>query len=408
MTLENKRLMVLGAGIFQVSGIRRAVELGCHVISVDYLPDNVGHRVSHQSVNASTTDIAAVLSAARADRIDGIITFSSDVAVAAVSEVAAALDLNGPNLDAAATMTDKGRFRRFQHAHGLPAPSCLTARSLAEIEPALRRIDGPLMIKPTDSSGSRGVKRVDSGSLDELGRAFEAARRLSRSGTVNIEGYLEGTHVSGDGLMVSGRLAFAAITRKYRRGFLVRGHQLPSDRSPDEQRRILAEVERTCRLLDYHDGPLDFDAIVTPDSVWIVEMSPRPGGNGIPELIRRATGFDLEEASIRHALGLPAATPSFAVRHASGSLVFGSATAGVVSSVASEADLVDAMPNLVSIRIACRPGDAVEAFVHGGACLGYAVFDIPDGSTYEACADRIERLLNLAVEPRKTTVRRFP
>lgn len=80
MTLMTKKLMILGAGVSQLDAIRKAVELGFYVITVDYLPDNIGHKFSHQFVNCSTVDKEGILKIARDLSIDGIVTFASDVA----------------------------------------------------------------------------------------------------------------------------------------------------------------------------------------------------------------------------------------------------------------------------------------------------------------------------------------
>ena len=114
-----KKLMMLGAGANQLPLIKRAVELGLHVITVDYLPDNVGHKYSHQFVNCSTVDCAGVLAVAERLEIDGIVTLASDAAVPTIAYVTSSMGLNGASSPIAKILTNKAQFRQFQRQHGL-------------------------------------------------------------------------------------------------------------------------------------------------------------------------------------------------------------------------------------------------------------------------------------------------
>ncbi|MBK8047625.1 MAG: ATP-grasp domain-containing protein [Anaerolineales bacterium] len=362
-----KRLMVLGAGPGQLPIIQRAVAMGCHVITVDYLPDNIGHKLSQASVNCSTVDVAGVLAAARELRVDGIVTFASDVATATVGAVAAALGLPGCPPAVAETMSNKARFRRFQAERpSLKSPGFTAGTEFAVIAPQIEALRWPVMFKPVDTSGSRGVTSVATFDMDACAAAFAYAQQYSRSGLVCAEEYVEGEDVSGDGFLVQGQL-YAVITQKYKQGYVPTGHSLPTHLSRLDQDRIFAEVMATCAALGYTDGPIDFDVRVAPDYVTVLEMSPRLGGNGIPMLVARSTEFDLVKATIHYALGAPVHFPArLEVIHGSGSLVWGSASAGQVVRVATSEDVHRAVSEVFQCVINCRPGDDVNAFTHGG------------------------------------------
>lgn len=409
MATEGKRLMVLGAGPFQLPLIKRAVELGCHVITLDYLPDNVGHRHSHQCVNVSTAETAEVVAAAGKVGIDGVVTFGSDVATGALAAVADALGLPGPPPFAAATMSNKARFRRFQADAGLPAPRFVVAEDPRRLAPRVGRLIPPVVVKPVDASGSRGITRLEEPTGPELEEAFHRARCFSRSAAVCIEELLDGCDVSGDGLLVGGKLVGCRITQKHKRDFKVTGHCLPTTISQEDQQRAIAEVERTCRCLGYASGPLDFDVAVGQERVAIVEMSPRLGGNGIPQLIARATGFDLIGSAIRYALGqTPPARPPLEPLRRCGSLIFGSPREGVLRHVAGAEQVRADHPEVFDFYCGFAPGDTVPQFSHGGACMGYALFDLPREVDYAQKARAIERSLAIdvrgAVEPAKRLV----
>jgi len=393
-----KRVMILGAGHEHLPLIRKAVDLGHFVITVDYLPDNVGHRLSHHYVNISTVDATGVLEAARREAIDGILTIASDIAVPTVAFVAGQLGLAGPTPQVARLMTDKAEFRRFQKAAGFEHPDHVTGTSLGAVRARVHELTPPLLCKPTDMSGSRGVTRVDDPRTDELERAFEHARSFSRSGRVCVERFVDGIDVSGDGFLVDGQLAYLVVTRKVTRGLVPTGHRIPAAISVEDERRLRSEVSRTCAAAGQADGPLDFDARLGAAAATIIEMSPRLGGNSIPVLIGRATGSDPLAASLAFALGDPLPLPARVdIRRPCAVYLFGSERPGRLVAVADEATVRSAVPEVFGVTLKHSVGDAVEAFEHSGNSLGWTVFDCPSAKDYDAIVERIRQSLGLVV-----------
>jgi biotin carboxylase len=392
--------MVLGAGPFQTPAIRKAASLGCQVITVDYLPDNIGHRFGHQSINCSTVDREGVLAVARELHIDGICTFSSDVAVSTVAHVSAALGLPGISPAVAATMTAKHWFRAFLKSAGFACPDFLSASRFAELGADLHRLRPPVVCKPVDASGSRGITKLDDLEPAAVEQAFLRAQRCSRTSTVCVESFVPGTEVGGDALLVDGNMVFAAITCKHMDGFVVRGHSLPAALSSRDQARVSAHLEEVCAALGYRSGPLNFDVIVGPDAVTILEMSGRNGGNGIAGVIERATGFDVETGAIHLALGerphLPARMEEC---RGAGSLVFGSPTGGTLVHLCSAAELRNRVPEVFAVTLVKQPGDRVEPFEHNGNLVGFVLFDCPHADEYERLTEKIHATLALHVDP---------
>ncbi|MCA8944177.1 MAG: ATP-grasp domain-containing protein [Planctomycetes bacterium] len=387
--MAQKRLMILGAGPFQVYGIQRAVELGYHVITVDYLPENFGHRISHEYVNASTTDIEAVVAAAREKDIDGIATFSSDVATPTVAAVSEALDLPGAHTGVVGPMVDKARFRALQRERGLDGPAFVEVASEADLE-RVAAMTPPVMFKPVDTSGSRGVTRVDDLSAASIARAYAEARQYSRSSRVCVEEFVEGVEVGGEAFIRDGQIAFVTPTHKHKREFIVTGHSLPTNIDASQQAEVARQVEISCRELGYTNGPVNFDVMVAGPRAVVIELSPRTGGNGIPQLIEHATGFDVYGATARHAVGDPIeGLGDHPVKRPCGSLVFGDLTGGILESVASKDEVRAALPEIFLFFNGYSVGEHVDAFVHGGAGMGYALFDLPQRSY----ADTVQALL---------------
>lgn len=398
--LMGKRLLILGAGPFQEPAIRKAAALGCHVITVDYLPDNVGHQYGHQYLNLSTVDREGVLQAARDLRIDGICTFSSDVAIPTVAYVCSNMGLPGASSVVAETMATKHRFRAFLRGSGLTCPDFLSGDRIEVIVENLQRIKPPVIFKPVDTSGSRGITRLDHLDVEAVKNAFLKAQGYSRSKTVCVEEFIAGTEVGGDAILVDGRVAFIAITHKHLHGFVVTGHNLPTNITDRDQLRVVEHIEEICTTLGYRSGPLNFDAIVSSDSVTMLEMSARNGGNGIPAVIERATGVDVENAAIHLALGVDPGLPDRAgIKHGAGSFVFGSPTGGTLRRICAAADLQRLVPEVFHICFTRQPGNRIEPFEHNGNLIGFALFDCLDAADYERITEKISGSLELEISP---------
>lgn len=395
----SKTLMILGAGPFQTPGIRKAVGLGYCVISVDDRPESVGHKFSHQYLNCSTVERETLALEAEKLGIDGICTFSSDVAVPSIGYVCDRLGLPGVSLAVAQSMSTKHRFREAQKRAGLPHPAFLIARSPDCLESLERELNFPVVFKPVDSSGSRGVRFLDHASPDDVASAFAFAQSFSSSGTVCVEEFVGDREVGGDGILLDGKLAFLAITEKHLDGFVVTGHSLPSTLAREDQDRIRKALEDCCRAVGYARGPLNFDVKVGPERVVVLEMSARNGGNGIPAVIKRATGVDVEEATIRLALGEAWRPPEGKGRpRGAASLVFGSRSGGTLVNAGSFAQVQQKVPELVELNLAVPLGNPVKPFEHNGNLIGYAVFDCEPPASYADVAARIKDALDLRVE----------
>lgn len=393
-----KKLMILGAGPNQLPGIKKAVNLGFNVITVDNIPDNVGHKYSHQYVNCSTVDKEGVLKAAEKHEIDGIVTFASDVAIPTLGYVAEQLGLAGPGQSISETMTNKIKFRIFQRENRLKHPEFAIVERRDDLERQILNLTPPLMFKPVDTSGSRGISIVNNSDKRLFFEAFEHAKSYSRSETVCVEEFVNGTDVSGDGFVSNGQLDFAIVTKKYKKDFVVTGHRIPSTVSDDDQSRIIAEVAHTCHAADYRDGPLDFDVRIADDHVTVLEMSPRLGGNGIPMLIAHGTGFDLFTAAIQFSLGLRIQLPGKAkVKKSCGSLIFGTDSKGILNNIATGPEIMAIVPEIFEYQLNLNIGDRVCSFTHGGNSLGYALFDCPPQLTYSSIVAKIKNSLQIRV-----------
>ena len=295
-------------------------------------------------------------------------------------------------------MVDKARFRALQRERGLDGPGFVEVEDESGLE-QVARLRPPLMFKPVDTSGSRGVTRVDELDSATLQAAYHAARAHSRSTRVCVEEFIEGTEVGGEAFVQGGELAFVTPTEKHKREFIVTGHGLPTGIDTDQQREVARQVAVTCAELGYRDGPLNFDVMVEGSRAVVIELSPRTGGNGIPQLIEHATGFDVYGATARYAVGDSIENlGEHPITRPGGSLVFGDLRGGILESVADETTVRKVIPEIFLFFNGYSTGDRVDPFVHGGAGMGYALFDLPDGD-YHAKVAAILDALDIRTRP---------
>ena len=168
-----KKVMLLGGNYFQMTATKAAKELGFHVISVDYLPDNPAHKFADEYHNVSTIDREAILALARELCIDGIISYASDVSAPTAAYVAEKLGLPGNPLSAVEVLTHKDKMRKFMIEHGFLSPRGSSFSCYEDAYDFFNQIKKPVMVKPVDASGSKGVSKIY---LDtEMRQAWEQA-----------------------------------------------------------------------------------------------------------------------------------------------------------------------------------------------------------------------------------------
>ena len=203
-----KKVLMLGGSLYQTYAIKEAVKMGYYVITCDYLPSNPGHQYAHEYHNVSTTDKKAVLELAKRLNVDGIVAYASDPAAPTAAYVCEKLGLPTSPYKSVEILSKKHLFRKYLAEHGFNVPY---AKSYTSYEDAEKDIDSfklPVMVKPVDSSGSKGIsKLVDKKQLKVF---FEDALSYSREKIVIIEEFIEkeGPQISGDAFSVEGELVF--------------------------------------------------------------------------------------------------------------------------------------------------------------------------------------------------------
>lgn len=305
-----KRLLMLGGSMQQIPIIKMAKEMGHYVITCDYTPENPGHLLADEYYNVSTTDLNGVLRLARKLNIDGIIAYASDPAAPTAAYVAEKLGLPGNPYNSVKLCTEKDLFRAFLKENGF---NCPKAKGYTNYEDAMKDIHQfrfPIMVKPVDSSGSKGVVKVYC--AEELKDAVNEALSYSRGKRFIIEEFIvkKGYQVSGDGFSYNGKLVFTSYGNELYSGaggtreYVALGEFWPSLLTEEQKKKIDDELQRLITALGMKTCAYNIEVILDEnDTPFVLELGPRNGGSYIPQLIKYATGVDLVKYTILGALG---------------------------------------------------------------------------------------------------------
>lgn len=307
-----KKLMILGGSRYAVPIIEAAHKLGIYVITCDYLPDNIAHKYSDEYCNISIIDKEATLEAARKLKIDGIVSFACDPGVVTAAYIAEKMNLPFQgSYEATCILQDKGLFREFLTQHGFNVPH---AKRYTDPKAPFADIDffnWPVIVKPVDSAGSKGVTKVDE--PEQLEEAIKVAIEGSLNSAFIIEDFLtfSGYHSSADPFSVNGELKFVTYSDQlfdkeadnpYTPAYII----WPSSMKQEHQDYLSKETQRLISLLGMQTGIYNIETCVGSDGKpYIMEVSPRGGGCKIAEIQHMAFHTDLIENEVRKAVGMP-------------------------------------------------------------------------------------------------------
>lgn len=304
--------MLLGGLRYLLPVIEEAHKLGAYVITADYLPNNIAHKYSDEYCNVSIVDKEAVLTKAKELEIDGILSHAVDPGVTTAAYVAEQMGLPFQcSYKAACILQDKSLFRQFLIENGFNSPN---AKGYHNIEDAFKDIEyynWPVIVKPVDSAGSKGVTKVEDKS--KLKDAIEHALSCSISKQYIIEDFLDkiGAQSSADVFTINGNLVYPTYSDQlfdlnadnpYTPAFEI----WPSTMDLKYQEDLTKQLQRLVTLLDMRTGIYNVESRVCSNGkAYIMEVSPRGGGNRIAELQDMATGQSLIRAEVCKALSLP-------------------------------------------------------------------------------------------------------
>lgn len=391
-----KKILMLGGSSQQVPAIEKAKQLGYYTVLVDYLPDNPGQHVADKWYQESTTDIEAVYRIAVDEKVDGILPYASDPAALPAAIVAERLGLPSNPAEAVRILGVKHEFRKFLRQQGFPCPGTVVFNvtdDIDDVKDQVSQLRRPFVIKPTDSSGSKGVSFLDSS--EGIEEAVANAARYSRNQVLIAEEFIERGFpdvIGGDIFVENGRIVLFGDMGCLRdddgKSLIPTGEKRPNGLNPRQTKALHGELQRIVDKLGIRNGELNIEVLIDSNDVpHFLELGPRAGGNMIPIQLSDAFGIDLIEANVKAAMGEPVGLHPTEPSEAFMTFVLHSHEDGVFDGVEFSETI---KPYLYRSVLYKKPGEAVEKFDGAGKALGILFFKFPDPGVMSAVQDMID------------------
>ena len=307
-----KKILLLGGSAQQIVAIQTAKELGYQTILCDFLPDNPGQYVADKFYLVSTTDKEAILNVAIDEQIDGILAYASDPAAPTAAYVAKKLGLPGNPYESVEILCNKDKFRKFLKEQNFCAPE---ARGYTDSEQSIKDIKEnvfcfPIIIKPVDSSGSKGVSVLES--QEGVNEAVKYAFSFSRGHRIVVEEFIEKKHaylIGGDIFIVDGKIALWGLLNCHRDSkanpLVPVGKSYPLEMDDYNIQQVKETLQTLVDKLKLRSGAMNVELIIDKNNnVWPIDVGPRAGGNMIPDLLGLIFDVDVVEMAIKAAMGV--------------------------------------------------------------------------------------------------------
>ena len=308
--MQQKRLLVLAAGILQVPVIKKAKEMGIYVIAADGDPNAVGLKYADKAIVVNITSEEEVLKVAREEHIDGVIHPCSEVSMNVMGRLNDELGLSGITREQAIRATNKHLMREAFEKGNAPSPKSILTENAEDAWMHLQNdfsTDG--ILKPSRNSGSRGIAKVsrDMDKADFI-NAYNIALNESRDKSVLLEQFIEGPEFSIEIIVWNGKVNVLTVTDKKTTGaphFVELGHNQPSCFSAEEVEILKAAAVAGVKALGVNNCACHAEAKLMDGKAYLMEIGARLGGDFIStELTHLSTGIDMVAAAINVALGV--------------------------------------------------------------------------------------------------------
>ena len=394
---------MLGGSAQQVVAIETAKELGYYTVLCDYLPDNPGQYVADKYYNVSTTDVEAVYKIARKEGVDGILAYASDPAALPAAIVAERLGLPANPSDSVAILGVKHKWREFLRTNSFACPQTYTFHPEEDetvIKAAVHGFRFPLVLKPTDSSGSKGVSMLDC--LDNLRQAIRWADSYSRNKILIVEEFIHRDFpyvIGGDIFVWDGRIVLygemSCIRDANGEGLIPIGERKPSGLSQIQVQRLHGELQRLVDILGIRFGELNIEVLFDEENnVHFLEVGPRAGGNMIPLQLSDAYGVDLVRANVLAAMG---EDPQLELREQPGCFMTYVLHSHVDGRFLGVDFSPEVLPYIYRKVLYKKGGDKVEIFDGAGKALGIVFFHIDTEERMNDFVQRLDELVKVKV-----------
>lgn len=382
--MDKKSILVFGVGELQRSIIRRAKMKGLFTIGIDPCADAVCKDEVDAFEIVGGQDFEGTFAVVEKYGVDAIVTAATDKPLVMMARVAEKYGFPFYSIETAQWSTDKYQMKQRFLEGGVP---CARGRLIAKVEEA-DDLYYPLIVKPRDNSGSRGVKLCRN--KEELQKAMQEALQYSHLDTVLVEEYIEGQEYSIEGLHYEGKSEVIQFTEKTTTEFpynVELEHKQPANLTDVQKHEIYEVISKIAQCMHFENCPSHTELKINERGVFIIETSPRLGGDYITSiLVPLSTGINMEDQLLNIALGKKVDTQTGRVEKASG-VCFFCLPEGVVRRIDPKINEVATWPGVYGFELKLKEGDKVNQITSSLDRYGEFVIE---GNTYNEISDRMK------------------
>lgn len=298
-----KKIAIIGASYLQEPLITKAKKMGLETHVFAWKANDIGEKIADYFYPISITEKEDILNKCREIGIDGICSIASDLAAVAVNYVANHMGLIGNSEECTLKSTNKRLMRKCFEENGDPSPKSICVESVLDLDDV--DMGFPVIVKPLDRSGSRGITKVtDKSNLDA---AIELAKEQGFEKKALVEEYVSGDEYSVECISWRGEHTLLNITKKYTTGaphFIETGHMEPAMLSEEIKIEVKNVIFHALNSLGIEYGASHSEIKIDNGLIRIIEIGGRMGGDYIgSHLVELSTGFDFVKAVILTSLG---------------------------------------------------------------------------------------------------------
>lgn len=393
-----KTLLLLGGSDQQVVAIETAKRLGYRTVLCDFLPDNPGQYTADKFYLVSTTDREAVLEVAKKENVDGVLAYASDPAAPTAAYVAETLGLPTNPSSAVETLCNKDLFRDFLRENGFNTPVSKGYRNAEAVSEDLPMFHLPVIVKPVDSSGSKGVTVLHS--WEGLDKALAFAFSFSRAHRIIVEEFIEKKHpylIGGDIFVSDGKVILWGLLNCHRdervNPLVPVGKSYPLLLEQSDVLQVQETLQNMIDKLGIRFGSMNVELVIDKnDRVWPIDVGPRAGGNMIPDLLGMIFGVDLVSMAVQSAMGEPL---QFEAKEPSGYYAthnLHSIRDGTYKQILFSDELKSYLKKICLYK---KSGERVERFDNSSKCLGIIFMEFPHAGVANRIMDNIEKYIDV-------------
>lgn len=307
--MRQRKILLLGGSAAQMIAIQKAKNLGYYTVLCDFLPDNPGQYIADKFYLVSTTDKEAVLAVAKSENIDGIVAYSSDPAAPTAAYVANAMGLPGMDYNIVRCFCEKQLFREYLKMNKFNVPQSIKIDLAKQERINISTLNFPLIVKPTDSSGSKGITVIEN--KEQFDNAIEYAKQYSRNKILIVEEFITRDHphvIEAEIFALNGKVVswglINSIRDKESNPLLPSAYTYPLELTKERKQIVKNEVSRLVASTGNTSGAFNIEMIIDKyNHLYFLDAGPRNGGNMLPEFISMISQKDMVKATLMTAMG---------------------------------------------------------------------------------------------------------